>query len=59
MPYSKPDDEIPLIRLWREALHLVYLITVEAVRDDDKELEAGEAQTLPHTRLISAHVTLW
>lgn len=59
MRRSKPDDGILLIRLWREALHPVYLITLDPVGDDDEELEAGEALTLPHTRLISAHVMLW
>lgn len=59
MRRAKPDDEILLIKVWRAALHLVYLITLDPVGDDDKELEPGEAQTLPHTWLISAHVTLW
>lgn len=30
------------------ALHLVYLVTLDQLGDDDEELQAGGAQPLPH-----------
>lgn len=59
MRQSKPDDEILMVRLWREALYPVYFITLDPVGADDKELKAGETKTLLQTQTTSARVMLW